>query len=98
MFYRHTIDEIKTVLKEAGYKAVKSSSAKPTPEHVLWMCEELTQLDAAPRNNATKAGRWIGWMLAVMELHFCHVWTNEKSRQLIRQDVQAGFADIQMYR
>lgn len=54
-------------------------------DHLLWMCLEVETM-----TNVGKAGRWIGWMLAWAEN--LGLWTNERSRQLIRIDVEAGNA------
>lgn len=42
--------------------------------------------EAGKITDPEKAGWWIGWILAHMELH--GFWDNERSRELIRKDVR----------
>lgn len=44
--------------------------------------------DVALVQQATKAGRWVGWMLRVMEE--AKVWNNTESRNITRTSVDLG--------
>lgn len=45
-------------------------------------------MDRESVKDAVKAGRWIGWVLAYVEL--MQLWHNNRSRELIRIDQEAG--------
>lgn len=98
MFYPTTIAAIRARIKELypQLKAEESnlnmaSSAYKIAAHILWMCDKI---EAMPESipDATKAGRWIGWMLRAMETNM-QLWDNHTSRALVREDVK-NEADI----
>jgi hypothetical protein len=51
-------------------------------DYILWMLEQI--------ESATKAGRWLGWILCIVEEKL-KLWTNEQSRNITRMDVRIGF-------
>jgi hypothetical protein len=74
-------------------KGWESSSRKqnhPITCFINWALRPLgMQLyDVAVVKRATKAGRWMGWMLRIMEE--AKVWNNEESRRLTRWGVESG--------
>lgn len=79
MYYAHTIAEVRKALKPSD--AVFSS-------HLRWMCDQIEKMDQDSVSEAVKAGRWIGWVLAHVEM--MQLWHNNQSRNLIRIDRQAG--------
>ncbi len=56
---------------------------KKMASYLLWMLERIEEMSAA---DATKAARWMGWVLAKVEL--MNFMTNKDSRTLVRQDVK----------
>ncbi|MEX2090744.1 MAG: hypothetical protein WD989_01255 [Candidatus Paceibacterota bacterium] len=52
-------------------------------QHILWMLDEVKNT-----RDRTKAARWIGWVLAHMEV--MGFITNEESRNMVRIDKEAG--------
>ena len=98
MYYQHSVTAIADCLRGMGHEAQQSEMAEQTPEHLLWMCEQIAGFDESSRSDALKAARWIGWMLAVMERQCPGEWPNDLSRQLVRADEQAHLTDVLMYR
>lgn len=52
-------------------------------ENIAWMCDRIEMME-----DKEKAGRWIGWILAMMEC-----WgemRNQESRDLVRRDLSEG--------
>jgi hypothetical protein len=56
--------------------------------YLLWMCNEVEKVDTVSDDQAEKAARWIGWMIAHAELN--GLWNNERSRELVRSDRRLG--------
>jgi hypothetical protein len=56
-------------------------------QYILWMLDEIDKM-----RNPLKAGRWIGWVLAYMEM--MGFVTNDESRTMIRVDREAGADNI----
>ncbi len=52
--------------------------------HVLWMLYQMGEWD---QGQSSKAGRWIGWALAVLEMQ--GLLSNRESRNLARMDVRS---------
>jgi hypothetical protein len=88
MYYPLTIAAIEACFP--GVAAVEHPSGKATPEHILWICEGIKHMDTTSLDAAFKAARWLGWVLCAVE---CLVedWTNQTSRDLVRQDVIRGY-------
>ncbi len=96
MFYPATLRTVKSRIKEfyPQLKAKEYSGLSPDPlpymvaAHILWMCDKI---EAMPEtiSDATKAGRWIGWVLRAVERDL-GFWDNNTSRVLIREDVKNG--------
>lgn len=57
--------------------------------YLAWMCQQIESWETDSAYNATKAGRWIGWIMAVMEENF--LFLNKVGRRLVRSDVEMGF-------
>lgn len=56
-------------------------------QHVMWMITQVEQMERTIEN-ATKAARWLGWILAKAEE--VGLWNNDTSRELVRRDVANG--------
>jgi hypothetical protein len=89
MYYPLTIARIRLAI-DAAYPGTIATPdtlmpATPAPPpYLLWMCEEIENMNVYSVDEALKAARWIGWVLAHIELH--GLWTNDESRDYIRQD------------
>ena len=57
--------------------------------YLAWMCDQIERFETDSLDNALKASRWIGWIMAMMEETFG--WSNDHSRQCARQDVKLSF-------
>ncbi len=57
--------------------------------YLTWMCDQVEGFETDSLDNALKASRWIGWIMAMMEETFG--WSNVQSRESTRQDVKMGF-------
>ncbi|MBX4211782.1 MAG: hypothetical protein KW806_03280 [Candidatus Yanofskybacteria bacterium] len=53
--------------------------------HLLWMLEGISQMSF---ERSAKAGRWLGWVFAYMEV--MGITTNEDSRNMSRVDAHNG--------
>ena len=53
--------------------------------HILWM---LDQVEAMPAGKSAKAGRWMGWVFAHLEM--LGVITNDDARRLAKADNDEG--------
>ncbi len=88
MFYQVTITAIRNAVGKSFPSAEPKESLSPGNEasNLLWMTLGIEGLNRRSVTDATKAGRWIGWMLCKCEdLGF---WENAHSRELIREDVR----------
>ena len=96
MYYQGTIEAVEAEIKNqfpdsvAEYHDLESGELlKPVlPSYLLWMCEEVRQMDISSLDDATKAARWLGWINAQVEFH--GLWHNNCTRDLVRADKQAG--------
>jgi hypothetical protein len=59
-------------------------------DYILWMLEQIEKMPSESIESATKAGRWLGWILCIVEEKL-KLWTNEQSRNITRMDVRIGF-------
>lgn len=101
MLYPHSLEKIRRILrenfgaeleaKESDLKyshaavSVGGGYAMNIASHLLWMCDRVEEMS---REESARAGRWIGWMLAYLEL--LTPTTNADSRDMVRVDVRAG--------
>jgi hypothetical protein len=88
MYYPNTIAAIEAIFP--GVQSVEHPQSKPCPEHILWMCEGIKNMDTTSLDAAFKAARWLGWILCAVEV-MAEGWTNQISRDLVRQDVTQGY-------
>lgn len=93
MFYKHTITRIKEAIRRKAPWAKPAFeelqiSTPPSFSYLLWMCQELEKMETGSIENAVKAGRWIGWILAHIELE--GFWSNAESRDYTREDHLLG--------
>lgn len=91
MYYQNTVRAVREMMGDV--KSAESDLSKPSQNvpqaHLLWMCDQLEKMDTESFDNALKAGRWIGWILAHVERN--SVWSNARSRDLVRLDRTQGF-------
>ena len=93
MYYENSIKKIREIIEHLapGTKPVetelKNGEAAPF-SHLLWMCDEIQKMDTASTDHAVRAGRWIGWVFAHLEL--CGGLTNSETRELSRKDRTIG--------
>lgn len=82
--YTITISEIRVTLSK--YKAAENDDSidGKDPSYLLWMCNQIECMNSNSVADVLKASRWIGWILAHMEMH--HGWNNQRSRNVIRCD------------
>lgn len=52
-------------------------------QYLLWMIDGVEKME-----ESAKAGRWMGWILAYMEM--LGFMTNEQSREMVRVDKETG--------
>lgn len=89
MYYYHTIQAIRTKIEEKesgtkpGFSELKPGSVAPL-SYLLWMCDQIEIMETWSIENSCKAARWIGWILAHVEIH--GIWDNNESRELVRYD------------
>lgn len=94
MYYSKTIAAVRAALGEkypaarAEYASIAPGAVAP-PSYLLWMCEEILMMDASSVDESAKAGRWIGWVAAHVEL--LGIWDNDRTRDLIREDRRNGY-------
>jgi hypothetical protein len=93
MFYEKSIMAIENLIKEKRSDIIAKEctlvSKRPTPlEHLLYMCDQIKTFDTTRYDHAAKAGRWIGWIFAHVELH--GLMENETTRILAKEDVING--------
>lgn len=85
-YYPNTIAAVRKILQD-NFSGLKSEKGLDNlPAHLLWMLEKIEGM----ANDPAKAGRWMGYILARMEVF--GFFTNEESRNLIREDVGSGNA------
>lgn len=94
MYYKNTVHEIRKLINDISpnLKPIQFEliEAKRVPfNHILWMCDKIEKMDISFFDEAIKAARWIGWVLAHMEL--TGTWNNKQSRDLVRIDRKLGF-------
>jgi hypothetical protein len=53
------------------------------------MCNEVEKMDISSVDEAVKAGRWMGWIFAHIEM--AGLWNNKRTRDLVRNDRKLGF-------
>ena len=95
MYYQKTITEVRRIIEEVspGIKPkfidLSSWGASPvTSSYILWMCDQVEEMDTSSIKHAVKAGRWIGYILSQMETR--GYWSNSQSRALTREDHLSG--------
>ncbi len=95
LYYKNTIMALReTVTNKYGswvkpHQSILTYPDKAPLPYILWMCDEVEKMDINNLDDAIKASRWIGWILAHAEMHA--VWSNEISRNYVRADRNAGF-------
>lgn len=93
MFYEATIKAVEMLVQElepgvlAQELDIPKSGPVPLP-YLLWMAEEVKNMDTSSLELAVKAGRWIGWILREIEVQ--GFWDNNHSRDLTREDKVNG--------
>ena len=80
-YYPNTIEAVINIIKKNFPKAKPKQGIIDLSSHLLWMLEEIKKMN----NTSGKAGRWIGYVLAYLEM--MELLTNQESRNLIREDV-----------
>jgi hypothetical protein len=88
MFYEVTIAEMRSTIMERFPSITARESFLPGDEvaHLLWMATQIENMMSCSLKDATKAARWIGWMLGKCgDLGF---WDNTHSQYLAREDVR----------
>ncbi len=94
MYYPKTITAIRVRIEKEKpgtkprFRELKEGGLAPL-SYLLWMCKQVEEMDTSSIESAIKAGRWLGWILAHMEIH--GLWDNAKSRRLVRSDHKKGF-------
>ena len=94
MYYQKTITAIRQRIEKEKpgtrprFREFLDSGPAPL-SYLLWMCFQIEVMDTSSDESALKAGRWIGWILAHIEIH--GLWDNTKSRRLVRSDHKKGF-------
>lgn len=94
MYYKGTIAALRAAIQEiqpgtqAEYLDLVPGNVVPL-SYLLWMCEEVQKMDISSVDESAKAGRWMGWVFAHVEL--AGVWDNTKTRDLVRDDRRNGY-------
>jgi hypothetical protein len=94
LYYKKTIATVRATIARmepetrAEYSELKDKEVAPS-SYILWMCDEIERMDTSSVDEAIKAGRWIGWVTAHIEL--AGVWNNRTTRDLIRSDRRDGY-------
>lgn len=94
-YYPRTREECRMAIirRFPGTVARERDRGGDLPSHLLWMLDRIGSMDRTDPRDAAKAGRWLGWVLAEVEI--LGLWENARSRDLVREDVRAG-ADISL--
>lgn len=93
MYYAGSLSAVRTEI-ERRYPGTKPelmelSEGEPVhPAYLLWMCEQVQNMDTSSIEAALKAARWIGWIFAHVEM--LGLWNNTHTRDITREDVQQG--------
>lgn len=90
-YYPHTLAAIRTGIES------KHGVTTPDPDgvpanmagYILWMAEQVKNMDSHSLESAIKAARWIGWMSKAVEDDL-KLWDNQHTRDLIREDRLEG--------
>ena len=88
MFYPKTISEITKHVMEKYPNSRPCKNSSNIPGYILWMVEEISKMDRSV-GGATRAARWLGWIIRVVEEDL-KLWNNATSRRLVREDVDNG--------
>jgi len=89
MYYSVTIEKIREALPGQAQFTELQCGYPPDRSYLLWMCDEIQKMETNSLDSAIKAGRWMGWVLAHIEL--CGVWDNNTTRDYVREDRLRGF-------
>ena len=94
MYYANTIRAIKEIIEKVNPGTIAITSKlgdgdKVPISHLLWMCNEVEKMDISSVDEAVKAGRWMGWIFAHIEM--AGLWNNKRTRDLVRNDRKLGF-------
>ncbi len=89
MYYQISIGNIRSVIKKSSpytepAEATLVKGMLPPLSHLLWMCDEIEKMDTTSLDLALKAGRWIGWVFAYLEMHA--ILSNTEIRDMVRAD------------
>lgn len=94
MYYQKTVAQIRTAIEhtqpgtQPEYSELVPGEIAPY-SYLLWMCDEVQKMDTTSVDEAVKAGRWMGWVFAHLELR--GVWENKSTRDLVREDRRNGY-------
>ena len=93
MYYPISISAVRKAVQRFAPSVVSEecelrSGGEAPLKHLLWMCDKVERMDTTSIDDAVKAGRWMGWIFAHIELR-C-IWNNQETRSLVRQDKKNG--------
>ena len=94
MYYQKTIEIVRQTIQEVapGTRSEQGLALDPKDvpfSYLLWTCDKVSEMNTNSLDDALKASRWIGWILARAEVK--GLWNNEISRDIVRNDVYHGF-------
>lgn len=89
MYYQTSIREIRLTIEKISpstqpCEATLVKGILPPLSHFLWMCNEVEKMDTTSIDLAVKAGRWMGWVFAYLEMH--GILSNAEVRDMVRLD------------
>jgi hypothetical protein len=93
VYYSGTISALKlTICEKLGILEARFEKFEEgkvaSPAYLLWMCDEVLKMDSTSIDEAVKAGRWMGWVFAHVEI--LGIWTNTETRNHVREDRRLG--------
>ncbi len=91
MYYSNAVSAVRQALKLLADNDSVAPGSVPV-SHLLWMCDEIEKMDISSADAALKAARWIGWILAHVEIR--GIWKNSDSRNIIRLDKLGGLDSL----
>jgi len=94
MYYPVTLDNLKRVIYDVFLDVHPEFSELheqkvASPSYLLWMIQEVQDMDISSIDSALKAARWIGWIIAHTEMLVG--FSNTESRDWVREDKTNGF-------
>jgi len=95
MFYKNSVEEIERIIKNKHQRLESEKSNNPSSglknqklKHILWMCQEIREMNTSDQVMLSKSAEYIGWIFCSMEemLYF----RNYRSRELADLDSKKG--------